>query len=246
MKKKILYINPVGTDIFDQQIKEILKKESQADTEIEVASLKKGPCHLEYYSYETLVLPDILYLIKRTEEEGYDAAIIGCFYDPGLREAREISEIVIVAPAEASMHIASTLGNKFSIIVGRKKWIPQMMDNVVRYGLKEKLASFKSVDLGVYNFHKSEKGTAEMLKKVSKEAIEKDGAEVIILGCTIQFGFFKELQDYLGAPVIDAVICPFKFAEFLVELKKRYKWGHSRVCEYEPPPIKEIKKWKLW
>ena len=38
-------------------------------------------------------------------------------------------------------------------IVGRRKWVQQMMENVVRYGMKDRLASFKSVDLGVLEFH---------------------------------------------------------------------------------------------
>ncbi|MEE9491705.1 MAG: hypothetical protein V3V80_05335 [Dehalococcoidia bacterium] len=44
--------------------------------------------------------------------------------------------MVITAPCEASTHIASTLGDKFSIIVGRRKCIPEMMENVTRYGMK--------------------------------------------------------------------------------------------------------------
>lgn len=84
-----------------------------------------GRGHLEYYSYGPLVVSKLLKIIKEAEKENFDGAIIGCFYDPGLREAREIAEkLVVTAPAEASMHIAATLGQRFSIIVGRTKWIP--------------------------------------------------------------------------------------------------------------------------
>lgn len=209
-------------------------------------SLSKGPHHLEYYSYEAVVLSDILDCIRKAEKEKFDAAVIGCFYDPGLREAREISNMIITAPAESSIHLASMLGYKFSVIVGRRKCIPQMEENVVKYGLKDKLASFKSVDLGVLEFHEDEKETERRLKQAGKEAIEQDGAEVIILGCTIQFGFFRELEEYLDVPIIDAVIAPFKYAEFLVNLKRRYEWCCSRIGEYELPPQKEIKEWDLW
>jgi allantoin racemase len=40
--------------------------------------------------------------------------------------------LVVTAPAEASMHIAVTLGQRFSIIVGRTKWIPLMRENVIK------------------------------------------------------------------------------------------------------------------
>ncbi|SHM86818.1 allantoin racemase [Caldanaerovirga acetigignens] len=243
---KILWINPVGTDIFDKPIEEMLNEIKRPETEVKVVSLQKGPRHLEYRYYEALVIPDTLHLIKKAENEGYDAAIIGCFYDPGLHDAREITEkMVVTAPAEACMHIAATLGHKFSIIVGREKWIPQMMDNVILNGLKDKLASFKSLGLGVYDFHADEKVTVERLKNAAKEAVEKDGAEAIILGCTIQFGFYKELQEYVKVPVIDAIVAPFKYAEFLVELKERFGWGHSKRFGFETPPLFEIKEWGL-
>ncbi len=246
MTKKILWINPIGTDLFDAPVKEIFTAEKLPDTVVDVVSLKRGPQHLEYHYYEMLIMLETLHLIKQAEKKGYDAAIIGCFYDPGLREAREITEnIVVTAPAEASMHIATTLGDKFSIIVGRQKWVPAMHENVKKYGFGDKLASFKPVNLGVHDFHKDEKETERLLKAAAREAVDIDKAEVLILGCTIQFGFYKELQEYAGVPVIDAVLAPFKYAEFLIEINQKFSWNHSKKYGYETPPKHEIEDWKL-
>jgi len=129
--------------------------------------------HLEYHYYEALVLTDILHQIKQAEYDGYDAAVIGCFYDPGLREAREIVEnLVVTAPAEAAMHIATTLGHTFSVLVGRKKWIPKMHENVVKYGFSDQLASFKPLEMGVYDFQKDPAETAQRMRAAAKEAVE--------------------------------------------------------------------------
>ena len=243
---KILFIDPVGTDLFDQPIKEYLETAKQPETQVDVVSLKRGPMHLEYHYYEALVLADTLHTVRKAELDGYDAAVIGCFYDPGLLEAREITEkLVVTAPAEAAMHIATTLGHTFSILVGRKKWIPKMHENVVKYGFSEKLASFKSLDMGVYDFQKDPAVTAQHMRDAAREAVEVDGAEVIILGCTIEFGFYKELQEELGVPVIDAILAPFKYAEFLSELKERFAWTHSKIYGYESPPRSEIAEWKI-
>ncbi len=246
MSRRVLFINPVGTDIFDSPINEILDAEKMAGTEVDVVSLKRGPQHLEYHYYEMLVMTDVLHLIKQGEKDGYDAAVIGCFYDPGLREAREITErIVVTAPAEACMHIATTLGDRFSVIVGRQKWVPAMRENVYKYGFADKLASFKPVGLGVHDFHKDEQAAEKMLKEAAREAVEQDKAEVIILGCTIQFGFYKELQEYVGVPVIDAILAPFKYAEFLIEIKQKFGWSPSKRYGFETPPSSEIKDWGL-
>jgi allantoin racemase len=243
---KILFINPVGHTNFDAPIKEYIEKYKLETTDVEVKSLSRGPHHLDYHYYETLIGPDMLHMIKNYEEKAYDAAVIGCFYDPFLDEAREIVEnMVITAPEESALSIASTLGKKFSIIVGRRKNIARMEENVIKYGYKDRLASFKCLGMGVLDFHQDEKETERRIMSNAISAIEEDGAEVIVLGCTIQFGFFQKLQEKLHVPVIDAVLASFKYAEFLVELKNKLNWLHSKIYAYEKPPVVESVEWQL-
>jgi allantoin racemase len=243
---KILYVNPVGASLFDKSMKQILEEAKNPGTEIDVVSLKRGPWHVEYRYYESLVMMDTLDVVKKAENDGYDAVVLGCFYDLGLQEAREISnKMVVTAPAESCMLLSCSLGSTFSIIVGRKKWIPQMMGNVVQYGLRDRLASFKALDLGVLDFQEDKAKTEKRQIEATREAIEKDGAEVIILGCTAEFGFWKVLQEKFKVPVLDPVITPFKYAEYLVTMKNMFGWTASKIGGYESPPISEIKKWNL-
>jgi allantoin racemase len=245
MARRILYIDPVGVEVVAEG-KEFLASHKRQGTELTMVTLPRGPEHLEYRYYEALVLVDILHLIREAERQGFDAAVIGCFYDVGLQDAREVAErMVVVAPCEACVHIAATLGDKFSIIVGRRKWIPEMMENVVHYGMKERLASFKSVDLGVLEFHQDEKETARRFVEVGREAVEQDGAEVLVLGCTATYGFYRELQDELGVPVIDPMLASFKTAEFAADLKNQFGWTQSKVGGYESPPPGESAAWRL-
>ena len=140
-KNNILFINPIGSPQFDDSMAKILDQAKNPGTEVEVVSLKRGPRHVEYLYYESAVLADVLHLVKKAENDGFDAVVLGCFYDLALYESREISEkLVVTAPAESCMLLACSLGSSFSIIVGRRKWIPQMMSNVVRYGLKDRLS----------------------------------------------------------------------------------------------------------
>jgi Asp/Glu/hydantoin racemase len=243
---RILYVNPVGTRIFDGEMKKILDESAQKGTDVDVVSLRRGPWHLEYHYYESLVLVDILHKVKEAENGGYDATVLGCFYDVGLQEAREVSEqMVVTAPAESTMLTACSLGDKFSIIVGRRKWIPQMTSNVAKYGLSSRLASFRAIDTGVLDFQRRPEETRSRQLRAAREAVQKDGAEVIILGCTAEFGFWKELQRKLGVPVLDPVITAFKHAEYLAGLKNGFGWSHSKLGGYESPPLEEISAWKL-
>jgi len=246
MEKRILFINPIGSSDYDDQIQEYIEAAKCQDTTVKVVSLEKGPLHLDYHYYETLVLTPVLHVVKQAERDGYDAAIIGCFFDSGLEAAREITDrLVVTAPAESCMHIAASLGHSFSLLVTRDKAIPKMRQNVVKYGFREHLASIKSIGLGVRDLQEDRTETAGRLKSLAKEAVERDLAEVVILGCTIQFGFYKELQQYVGVPVLDAALGALKYAELLVELKKRFNWSQSKAYGYETPPRDEIRKWKL-
>lgn len=208
--------------------------------------MARGPHHVEYHYYEALVLPDLLHTIMKAERDGYDAAVIGCFYDFGLKEAREITtRMVVTAPAESAALMACTLGDRFSVLVGRRKSIPDMRDNIHRIGLRDRLASFREVALGVLDFQTNHDKTLRRFVETGRQCIEQDGAEVLILGCTATFGFYRELQDALGVPVIDATVAPVKYAEYLVDVRRRFAWQPSKVGLYETPRVKEITEWKL-
>lgn len=240
----ILYIVPVNVDgeIVERDVVEAARPEN----EVTLVGLDRGPRHLEYHYYETLVLPDIVHLIIDAERRGFDAAIIGCFYDLGLQEGREVAErMVVTAPCEASSLLAASLGSTFSIIVGRRKWIPQMRNTVRAYGLESRLASFRALDLGVLDYHADERETERRFSDAGRRAIDEDGAEVLVLGCTASAGFFARLQETLGVPVIDSAIAAVKQAEHLIELRDRFGWSHSKIGGYESPAAPEIAGWRL-
>lgn len=185
-------------------------------------------------------------MVRGAEHEGFDAAIIGCFYDPFLHAAREICDhMVVTAPAESSMNLASMLGRSFSIIIGHDKWRLTMIENVKKYGCADKLASFRSIGLGVLEFHEDPAHTERRMKEEIESAIKDDLAESIILGCTMQYGFFKELQAAFELPVIDSMLAAFKYAEMLVNLRDKAGWYTSKILSYKSPSTAEMKEWGL-
>lgn len=246
MGKRILYIKPSAYATLNGDIRSYLEKYSDVDTEVEVWSMPRGPQHLEYEYYQALASQEILKAVLRAEQEGFDAAVIGCFDDPSLDAAREICrDMVVTGPAEAAMGLAASLGERFSVIVGRDKWVPRMRENVVKYGHSAHLASFRPLGLGVLDFHRDPAFTAQRMREEVRRAITEDKAEVIILGCTMEFGFFEQLQQEFGVPVIDVMLAGFKHAEYLAALKQKIGWCTSRVGKYAPPPASEICDWGI-
>ncbi len=241
---KVMFLNPVGTADYDAFFAQMAEAHRHPSTEVHVTSLdpRVGPfTHIEYRAYEATVTPHILQATVQAAREGFDALVIGCFYDTGLLDAREISgSTVVVAPCHASIETALRLANSFSIIVGRRKWIHQMESTVHGYGYGRQLRSFRAVEMGVVEFQQDHDCTRERLVQAGRAAVQEDHAEAVILGCTLETGFYQELQAELGVPVIDPSIAALKVAEHAAHLRRHQGWIPSRVWSCEAPPAQEL------
>lgn len=242
---RILWISPLYRDTHLRPMADSFRQIVRPGTKVDVVSLDgDGPSHIEYSAFEAFTFPQLLRTVRWAEEEGYDATVIGCFYDPALRAAREITDrMVVVGPAHSAISLAGSLGERFSILVGRKKWIPEMAENVHRCGASERLASWRVLEMGVHDFKQDRALTEERIMQEARIAVEQDGADVVILGCTAQFGFFRTVQEELGVPVIDPTVAPLKLAEYLVDSARRFGWTHSKELGYDGPSVLERKQY---
>jgi len=241
---RIMFHNPVGNSVYDGMFADVLSRYRLPGTEIHVTSLppEEGAfSHIEYRAYEGRVTGGIVRSARAAAREGFDAFVIGCFYDTGLHDAREVSgEMIVTAPCIAACEIAASLSNRFGIIVGRRKWVAQMQATVHEYGYGSRLAGFYHVELGVTDFQKDHAETERRLLAAGRRAVEEDYAECLILGCTLEIGFHKTLEDKLGVPVIDPSVAALKRAEYAATLKRDCGWVPSRKWSCEAPPEAEM------
>lgn len=250
MTLRVRWIRTIGNDTYNERFAQEFAEVKNPGTEVEVVSLRNASVqhHVEYQSYEALLGADIVRVVRDAAVKKFDAVVLGCFYDPVLVEAREISgETVVVAPCQASFEVASNLAQKVSIIVGRRKWVPRIESRVREYGHGHLLASCRALQLGVEDFQRDRNETVRRMIEQGRRAIDEDGAEALILGCTLEFGFYRQLQDVLGVPVIDSALAAFKRAEALADTKQRFGWKPSRVGGCEPPPeAEELLAWNVF
>ena len=103
MTRRIMFHNPVGNGAYDGMFAEVLSRYRLPGTEIHVTSLPPEDgafSHIEYRAYEGRVTSGIIRSARAAAREGFDAFVIGCFYDTGLHDAREVSgDMIVTAPA---------------------------------------------------------------------------------------------------------------------------------------------------
>ena len=200
-----------------------------------------GVNSIEYEFYEHLAAHKVIEKTVAAEKNGFHAVVIGCFYDPGLHVARELVKMPVVGVCEASLHVASMIcAGKFSVLVGQRKWIPKLVDNVKHYGLESRIASWRSINLTVQEINMNREEAEATLIRQARSAIEEDLAECIILGCTQMASYAKKLEKELKVPVLNPVLIGLKVAELRGILWKRFNISHSKIGGYAAPPEKEF------
>ncbi len=236
---RVLHVIPVDAPVERvERVKAFLEGLAFQGTEVEVIALPGGPADLEYYSQDHEAISMMMESVPARVRTGhFDAVVIACFYDPGVRELREALDIPVVGIGEASMQMASLLGHRFSILVGRKKWIPKMSDNALLYGFQRRIASWRPIEFTVQQLHQDPTSAFQVIYREAVLAVRQDGAEVVVLGCAAMENAAQLLSERMHVPVVDPVVAGFKVAEMLGDLRARIGLSISKVYDYQPRPV---------
>jgi allantoin racemase len=218
-------------------IRREMEKVKRADTELTVVCPERGPISIESAYDEALAQPPTLELVRQANDEGYDAVILACFSDPALNAAKEISDIPVIGIEESTMHIAAMLGHKFSVTTAFRNRAPTRELHARKHGLESAYASTLVLNMSVLEMDANPKKAKARILEAAREAVEQDGAEVIILGCAGLAGYAEDVERELGVVVLDPTSVALKVAEALADLGLR----HSKVGRFARPPVKEIK-----
>ena len=206
---RLCYMGPPGRQ-------EKLQAFLSPGVELETRSDYGGPESIESMWEEYLSVPGTMDLAVRLEREGFDAIIPGCFGDPGLDGIREIVSIPVVGPGQAGMTVAAMLGHRFSIVTVVENIIRPLENLALLHGYASKLASVRQIGIPVLELNNDPDYTYHRAIEVCRETIEKDRADVLVMGCgTLSFRS-EELASELGVPVVNPLRAALRMAELYV------------------------------
>jgi len=226
---KVKQINPVTTAIWEEPNRQILSQFKSPNTEIHIATIKIGPTEINSTYDDAKAVNCVLEEAEKAEKEGFDAVGMSCFMDVGVDAMREAVDIPVVGAGQASIHLASLLGTKISIITSGPKGKRSIEDLVNKYGFAHKLVSVRHIDLTPLQFAIEKESLKKHLLEQAKQAVNEDGADVIILGCA-GMNVAQWLKERVGVPVIDPLVAMLKTLEILGTMKL----GHSKLAYPTP------------
>jgi allantoin racemase len=167
------------------------------------------------------------------EKDGFDAAVITCFSDYRLWEAREAVSIPVVSIGEASMLMAAAMGLKFGVVTLSEFEIKNTEKMIDQYGLTSRSVPPTAMDGNPAEQEKAiidVRRTIESFTVVAQKLIAS-GADIIIPGCGLtspalrlapgaEKAYPRGFTEVDGVPIADVLSDALLMAENLVSLKR--------------------------
>lgn len=236
MPRRIAFINPFGTEAYDELLRETLGVQAGEGTQLDIGHLPNMPANIDYYYPKHLMELAVFDEVRRLEAEGFDAVIVGCCYDPGVRVARELVDIPVVGPLEASMNHASYFGHSFSVLTDHRKAVPWLEDLVRLHGAGN-CRGVSCIDWFVTDMIDDPAAVADEAATTARGLLERERSEVVILGCTIIAGCLElgilRSGRHADVPILNPNLLALKAAESLADLHQRGRYTISRRGFYQ-------------
>lgn len=138
--------------------------------------------------------------------QGFDAAIIGCFGEPGIEAARELLPIPVLGMAEASITLALEQAPRIALLTGGAAWVPMLEEFALIRGYGRDQIQVRSITPTGDMIARAPDAALALIAEEARQAIAA-GAGVIVLGGAGLAGLAPRLAASLPVPVLDSLDC---------------------------------------
>jgi allantoin racemase len=199
MKICVVNIIPVPDEYLPGSVANIencCRRVLNADTELAFRAPKVGLSlgidGMEYHRnpyYEHLLSGTVVDTIVEADKEGFDAFVINCFDDPGLKQARSVVQTPVFGLVEPTFHWAMGLGAKFGALVpdmpGQVTYVTRQIEQLglghrlIASGVRAERKRF------VDSFGEALTDTRPMIERLQAQSREMvdEGADFIVIAC---------------------------------------------------------------
>lgn len=207
MHPRFLLINGNTTAALTERLTALATAYLPSGSQVQGITAAIGQEYIASHSASAVAGYAVLDAIASALAEGSmpDAAIIACFGEPGIAAAREILPCPVVGMAEASVLTALQLGSRYAIVTAGERW-PAMLEEYLRgIGLDQRLAGIVKVPGRALDLAARPEEARAAVRSAIDTAIDRHGAEVVIIGGAALTGIAAQLQDTVDVPLVDSL-----------------------------------------
>lgn len=211
---RVAVINPNRTESMTDGIVSSAHAAAAPDVSIVGWTNTDGPPSIQGEADGDAAVPGVLHLVRKAADAGHAAAVIACFDDTGLEQARAAVPIPVIGIGQAAFLTAMVHG-RFSIITTLPVSVPVISGNIDRYGLGSVCAGIHASGLPVLSLESDPDEARARLAECASTAAD-DGGGALVLGCAGMAPFGPAMQVTSGLPVIDGVAAAIGLARTVV------------------------------
>lgn len=201
--KKILVINPNSNQrVTDGFARALAPFDIGGTLQITCGTLEEGPFGIETDEHIRQVVAPLKRAILA--QGGYDAYVIACYSDPGLDACRALTRAPVLGIQLSALAVARSLDRKFGVLAIGQPSIRRHLAYIEELGLGGQLAAERPLGISVEQAA-GDASVFETLEQTGRLLVERDGAQVVILGCAGLAAHRLALEQALGVPVIEPV-----------------------------------------
>lgn len=234
---RLLVINPNISDDVTALIESEAHRSAAPGTELLVRTAATGVEYIET-RFESLIaagaVAEIIAEHTRPGAARVDGVVVAAFGDPGMPALKELADVPVLGITEAALCAAALQGHRFSIIAISDRIRPWYRDCVERFGLAGRLASIRSINESLTSIGSVQQDFRETLLALSRQSVQEDGADVVILAGAPLAGLARGLEGQIPVPVVDGISAGIRMAEAVVGLQS----GAHRAGAFAAPPAK--------
>ncbi len=245
---RILVVNVNTSQPMTEVIGAAARRYASAGTEIVALRPYFGAesvdCNFESYLSAVAVMDRVLAYDRAHDgahDGGYDAVVLAGFGEHGRDGLQELIEQPVIEICEASAQVAMMIGRRYSVVTTLQRSVPAIEDRLRLAGLADRCASVLAGGMSTAAVDADPQGAVRGIVAQARQAVERDHAEVICLGCAGMAGLEEAITTELGVPVVDGVGAAVRLAEAVVGLGLKT----SKVSTYAAPEPKNIIGWPL-
>ncbi len=200
--REIFVLNPNGSARVTASVESCIEPlRAVTRHRIKCGYIPAAPEGIETDAHVAEVAPMVL---EHIQSCGADVIVVACFSDPGVEAARTLVAVPVIGIAEAAYYAALQLGRQFGVISLGPSSVSRHARHLEKLGIARRLAGDRPVNMGVSEAS-SDGGITQAVIESGMALRDRDGADVVILGCAGMGKQRDRLQAVLGLPVIDPV-----------------------------------------